>query len=278
MRHLFLVLLVFLSGCYAPENSGIEIINGRLSCEASNMKEFTPLQWGNSRKIQPADWQENRPLTIVTKDAEFEREHRETKRPFTKNLTLNVDIPSGIRGNFALRWLVGIGVGGAYTEFLVDAAGLSQITVSADQLRVSLVAQSPGSLSGVSFSAPTLPIEAQVFYCEGTTETDSATYTELVALPASGVAGSLVAKSIPKGASSFRILGDPASITTPFHSTMSYALISVDGSTVLDAYTGDELFGMRLAPIPTGEAGALQLHNTDLANGANFSIEWELDF
>ena len=66
---------------------------------------FKPLEWGQTKQIQPADWHRDKPITIVTKDADEPESHvvlHNVKNPVTKNLTLGCNIPSPTRANLRL--------------------------------------------------------------------------------------------------------------------------------------------------------------------------------
>lgn len=269
MSRFFIFLVFLVSGCYSPGESDDDMI-------------LKPLQWGQTRQIKTGEWQQNRPLTVVEKAAEYSGDEVHVsgvKNPFVKNLTLGVNLAPAMGGQFALRWLITFGVGGGSEQFLVDANDLQQMALSADMLRASIVSAYPGITDATgaplgnafTYSNPTKDVFASAFYAEGMTSTDPPTYTQRFDLSVL----TSVTVPLPKFASTFRVLGDPAT-TSPFVATMVYSLIDPVG-TVLDSYTGDHVFDVRLAPVPTGIAYSLIINNTSGANAATGSIEWGLD-
>ncbi len=250
------------------------------------MSLFKPYEWGQTRIIKPREWEQNKPLTIVTKDADEPGSHttiENVKNPFTKNLTLGADVPPTNTGEFALRWRVSYGVGGGAEDFEIDANSLQQLTLSADRIRVSLLVVYEGIVNTrgeplgtpFGFSLPDVEINASAFYAEGTTATDPPTLTQRFSIDTNAT----VVVPVPKFVSAFRILGEPPdkSAFSPFTSVRDFSLLALSGTYNIDAYTGDEIFGVRLAPIPTGEASALVLQNEDGVNIMEGSIAWELD-
>ena len=173
-------------------------------------------------------------------------------------------------------------MGGGSEDFKIDAGSLQQLTISADRIRASLICEyegivdSKGSPLGTAFgfSLPTVPIDAAAFYAEGMTSTDSPTLTQRFSIDTS----TTIVVPVPKFASAFRILGEPEpAADSPFTTARAYSLLSMSNTYNLDSYGGAEIFGIRLSPIPTGEASGLVLQNTDGATVMNGSIAWELD-
>ncbi len=271
---IFLIFLIFLvSGCYSPGE------------ESDDM--FKPLQWGQVRQIQPGEWQQNKPLTIVERTAEYSGDSIHVagvKNPVVKNVTLGVNYPPEVTGTFALRWKVRFGVGGGSDEFLIDANDLQQMSMSADQMTLSLVSTYVGVTDAVGapigtpygYSNPANgPIFATAYLAEGQTSTDAPTFTQLFATTASGGSARTLDVPIPKFASAFRILGQPGTLISPFTADVTYTLRAPSGT--LDVYQGDEIFGVRLAPIGTGIANFLTIDNANAAQAAIGAIEWSLD-
>lgn len=278
MRNLWFLVFLVLASCAAPVEGD----------ESDDMR-FHQYQWGQTKTIHPQDWQQNKPLTVVTKDPEFVDGHTSETRPFTKNLTLAATIPPTMGGNFALRWLVNFGVGGGAASFYIDANSLQQFAISADMVRVSIVSQYVGVVDakgqplGVDFGY-TNPdggdVVANAFFAEGMTATDQATLTQKFQV---AVADNSIVIPIPAFTSTFRILGlnpvdehSSPNPGTPFLATTNYSLEDLLGN-VIDSYAGDEIYGFRLAPIPTGEAQFLRIVGTDGANNVSGSVEWGLD-
>lgn len=251
---------------------------------------FKPLQWGQTRKILANQWQKDLLFTVVERTAEYSGDaiHVEgVKNPFVKNLTLGVSNPnSELIGTFALRWKIAFGVGGGEESFFVDANDLQQMSLSADQLRVSIASTYVGIVDGknqplgipFNYSNPTRDFDVSAFYAEGMTSTDPPTLTQQFKLDTAGAPSGLdtVLVPIPKFVSTFRLLGNPALPTSPFTANQTYEIIS-PASTILDGYTGDKIFDVRLAPIPTGLGSFLFIQNNDGANQTTGSIEWGLD-
>lgn len=276
MRNIFILVFSFLFfGCYGNGDG------------EDDMGIYKPLEWGQTKKIEPAQWQRDKPITVVERAAEYSGDSIHVsgvKNPFVKNLTLGVSYAPGLSGNFALRWVVTFGVGGGSENFQLDACDLQQLALSADQIRVSIMPTYRGIVDGTgtpigipfNYSNPSVPIDVAAFYAEGMTATDSPTLTQAFNFGNQGGGNPNLGNiPIPKFASSFRLLGDPAA-STPFSSSQFYSLVDPTGS-IVDGYTGDEIFGVRLAPIPTGSASVLVITNTDVANAASGSIEWSLD-
>lgn len=279
-KSLILTLLLIVTGCAAPDGA---------SPEEGIMRAFKQFEWGQTRIIKENEWQQNKPLSLVTKDPEFTDGYKGNERPFTKNVTLAATQDPGMGGTFALRWLVQFGVGGGQSSFYIDANSLQQFTISADMMRISLVSQyvgvtnDKGAPLGTDFGYSNPAggnVEASVFYAEGTTSTDPPTLTQKFQIP---VLANTITVPAPNFASTFRILGlnptdnhGSANLGTPFTSNVYYELLDNLGN-VIDSYLGDELYGIRLAPIPTGEAQSLRITGTDGANPTSGSIEWELD-
>jgi hypothetical protein len=275
-----LILLLFIvTGCAPP----VEVES---ETDMHNPPVFKQYEWGQTKIVQPADWQRDKPISIVTKDAEFADRYAGVKRPFTKNVTLAATYDPQINSDFALHWLVIFGVGGGNASFEIDANSLQQFTISADTLRISAVTRYIGIVDAngnpigadppFAYDNPSRPIELNVFYAEGTTSTDPPTLTQRFILDGSGGAAPSVTVPVPKFASSFRILGNPYSAGSPFTNNQLYDLETSTGGASLDTFRGDELLGIRLAPIPTGEAQVLFMRNSDVG-GITGSIEWELD-
>lgn len=238
-----------------------------------------PAQWGQNKTIPPTAWQQDAPISILLKDSNKSL----SELPQVKNLTLGaLPNPADI-GQYSLRWLLSIGVGGGFTSFEFDAPGLQQLSLSADQLRVSLVARNgcnPQQPSLIPFIAPSQPIEAVAFFAEGMTATNAPTLTEFVGLGVAGGGSNTILLAAPRFASGFRILGDlPATATSPFQADTIYSLVTslAGGGVYIDTYDGNEIFGFRLAEIPLGPALALYVENTDVGAGRNFRVQWVFD-
>lgn len=275
---LFFLLIFVFSACSPP----VEIVEG----ESDMTQHFKPLEWGQTLVIKPGQWQEDRPISVVTKDPEFGAPRTNERRPFVKNVTLATSYDaSNINAGWALRWLVTFGVGGGSATFEIDANSLQQFSLSADTLRISIVSRYVGIVDAngdpigaepfFAYSNPNNDIEVNAFFAEGMTATDSPTLTQRFTLDGSGGTTPSVSVPVPKFASSFRLLGNPYTVGNPFTASQKYILQSATGAD-LDVYKGDELLGIRLAPVPTGEAPILTIINSDVA-GISGSIEWELD-
>lgn len=248
------------------------------------MSRFNPSQWGQTRKINPGEWNvdphnpsRTTPLTIVTKDGANPHEVQNAgELPWTKNLTLGVDFDPNESGTFALHWVITFGVGGGTEDFEIDAAGLQQLSLSADLLRVSLVATQP-SIGSVLVETPTKPISATAFYTQGATDTDPPTLTQRFEIP-DGLAG--ITLPVPKFASGFRLLGlaspaDGGSATSPFQADVFATLQDFSG-TGQDQYAGTQLYDFRLAEIPTGISTAVKFTN-GTGGLVVAGVEWFID-
>jgi hypothetical protein len=264
----FLVLLTPLAGC------AFETVEAE-----DDSMPLKPLEWGQIREIVPTEWQVNKPIPILTKDADKLPPH-ERYNPYVKNLTLGAVIDPAETGIFSLRWDITFGVGGASDKFQVDASALQQLSLSADTIRISVVSAYLGITNSVgqplgntiAYEPPTKNIIVDAFFAEGMTATDPPTLTQQFSILTSGD----VSVPVPKFASAFRILGPlPALASSPFVSTREFRL-TASGVNV-DAYTGDEIFGVRLAPIPVTRATNLRIINNDASNALVGSIAWELD-
>lgn len=226
-----------------------------------------PKAWGQVKTFDPAakPFGDGLGRIIVRRDAGEEK-----GLPKVKNLTLTRQNRTTQGGLFFWRWRVTWGIGGATSEMLVDATPLQQFALSADMLQVELVATNIGRAAGAGFpyAAPTQPVTAGVFYGEGLTATDQATFTEFVTAPI----GATVL-DVPPGATEL-LLGGPSGAWGS--ATMAYNFLAPGGIQV-DAWTGLEMNTFRTSPKLLAVADRLQIINTGAAP-VNFSIIWGLDF
>lgn len=228
-----------------------------------------PMQWGVTKRIEAAEWQEDVPINILSLD----KASSNWRIPYTQALVLSAKVPGDIGGLFALRWQLQFGAGGGYATFLIDAEASQLITLPAEQLRVSLMAQQLVSVGVTSdFQKPNQPIEATAFFSDGTTATDPPTFTQGFVVAANQTA----TVTPPVGATAFRIAGDPNS-NSPYAATTFYEAVA-PGVGAIDIFGGDFLEDIRYASMPfNGQAFALNINNS--ANGSTIVgyVEWTID-
>lgn len=229
-------------------------------------------QFGQAKTFR-VPWTEGEVRPLVTKDAE--KILREL--PWTKNLTLGVNVDQIQGGQFSLYWQIRVGVGGGSDVFELDAAPLQQISLSADLMQVALVPRRQGvsNIATFNYVSPTKPIRATAFLTKGATATTRPTFTQQFLVgPASALS-----LPIPKFAAAFRVLGVPtaAAATSPFAAARNYNLLDFTG-TAIDSYNGVFVGTNRLTPIDVGIFNTLFLDNTaDAVNSNVGAIAWELD-
>lgn len=176
----------------------------------------------------------------------------ERRVPQVQNLVLALRSMQGsfpASENAVFRWQIGLGAGGALTKFVVDAASLLQLSVSAETLEIGLLCDSWGPNWPIEFEAPDFSVQGAAFFADGTTATESPTYTQRWQIPAGETSVRLVA---PYGATAFRILGQPSALgaTGPFVADMLYTLEPTAGGEPLDQFEGVYLEDIRIADIP----------------------------
>lgn len=176
-------------------------------------------------------------------------------------------------GNFAFRWVLSVGSGGARAEVKLDMLNTQQISVSGENIAVSLVCEKVDPTQ--SFDEPTgVVIDAAVTIADGNVSSGQSTYTQGVTVaPLTSVT-----LPIPAMATAFRITGrDTALSTNPFVAAFSakvntayVSLISEYIGTKLNQYNGDFI------PMP-GVARSLVLVNSGAANTIECGVQWGLD-
>lgn len=225
-----------------------------------------PMQWGSQRIINPNEWQEGNPIPINSLD----KASANWRVPYTQALVLASTIPADVTGNFALRWQLQFGAGGGSTIILLDAGGVQQVTIPAEQLRVSMLAEKLGP--DAAFNPPDKPVTAVCFFADGTTATDPPTYTTRFDVEG----GQTETYAAPPGATAFRIAGNAGSVATPFTANVRYDVM-LPSSVVMDRYTGDYILDIRYTDFPfSGQAVALQITASGMANASGY-IEWIID-
>jgi hypothetical protein len=232
--------------------------------------------WGQHR-IEPGPWRlnERRPILRLDKMGV-------NRVPQVQNIVLSANPVNFVAaGGSLFRWELTVGCGGGNTTFILDAGGLQQLSVSAEQITLSLFASNLGAFlsnGGVSnFTEPQYSMDVVVYFADGNTNTEAPTFTEYFDLTAAGGATDTINVPVPDGANGFRLLGSPASATTPFAATVAYSLVDLSG-VAIDRWTGDVINGIRSTYIPVNSLmQTLQIVNTGVVPVTPGVIEWAFD-
>jgi hypothetical protein len=245
----------------------LDAIGGLLGNLEARSRMYNELAWGRSVELVPP-WDENQIRPVFSRDATSLKQ----RIPFTQGMILSVDapLPADASDAYALRWVLTVGTGGGVAEYTIDAGGAIRLTAPAEQFRLALRAE---AIAGVAFGSPTGNIQASAFIADGAAEGNGPTYTQ-----AFDVAAGQVSNIVPpRGAVTFRVLGDPAEPDSPYSADVEYNSIQVDGTT-MESYEGDMLEPIRYTPMPfTPQAMRLRVNNTANAAAAAGWIEWGID-
>lgn len=259
MRYLILFLL-----CWGCTYQTGEDMNGRALS--------TPEQWGQEKVVRPGDWTD-KALVVLTRD---------TPRVFTPPQTSTlicgvVNEDSDVVQEYALRWVLRPGVGGARTEVRFDATGFTRVALPLEAFTLAIEVD-PDDPSNPDF--PAGDVEAFAFVGEGGVGTDEAegpSFTQYVHVAATG--DTIV--EVPVGATAIRLSGNSGITADPFLATTQLQIrrgISVLGILPgLGAAAGDPSLWTLFAsgawlPLP-GTATNIKIHN-----GAGSAIVAHLQF
>lgn len=226
-----------------------------------------PQQWGQQQVFVASRFQEGQELVVLQNDGSDE------VLPQVRTLLLSL-VPKSTPnvGNYAMRWVVRTGVGGASSRIIIDALGTQQISLPSSRFTISLMSEQLFvAIAGTTFTQPTADYTANVYVADGTTETQRAQYTQVTSIPAGG----LVSLNIPSGANAFRTssgIGDVARLNT-------FVFSLLNGSAAA-SFLGDSLtamsYGEDFIPIPGGTTSANLVNNAGVGF-ANPIIQWGLD-
>jgi hypothetical protein len=223
--------------------------------------------WGQSVIIQ-APFTENQAFPVI------EVPKLEGRIPKVQNMTLGFDVPNqsvGATTNYIWRWRIRFGVGGGTRLVEIDAGGFQQLSVSAERMTIEAVIQKYYTDVAL-FNPPTQNCAATVFAADGSTSTDSPTFTTGVQPGTS----STTTIDAPVGATAWRITGDePAQANSPFDSDVVFSVML--NGLLIDSYLGSYLDGVRLASVPLGPGTSLRIVNNDAANAKKLGVEWSID-
>lgn len=281
----FLALVALLGGC-APQSE---------SC--GDMKNMS--RWGQQRTLGPA-WVEGAPVVLLDCDT-LDEQPDAFKADFEPRV-LNIALAArylnavDVSQNVTFRWRLLTGSGGGAREWTLDARPFQQVSVTAQTVKISLVAErSFVDEPKIPFgNVSNLPVEAAALVAVGNTSTEPATYTQMFrTLADSGLIFitsnfSNVAPQIPAGASSFRLIGaSPTAAASPagagatdtpfaddFVVTLNqgpFPVLQLSGTDLLETLKSGAFI-----VLPPG-IDSLALTNNVGNAVTNFGIQWGLD-
>lgn len=171
----------------------------------------------------------------------------------------------GAHTNFAFRWVVDVGAGGARQRVLLDALNVQQVSVAGENLAVGLLCERADPT--VAFTPPTSVVTAAVTFADGNVTSGGAVYSQKLHLDV----GAFAILDIPAMATGFRVIG-ASGANGPFQAafTMIVGVATYDGDK-LDQYSGAFL------PLSGFDiANGLTMNNAT-GNALTLGIQWSLD-
>lgn len=134
------------------------------------------------------------------------------------------------------RWVIQAGVGSASVTYTFDAIALQQVSLPAETLRVSMIAEQWGA---TPFDFGYTSVNFGVLIGDGNTNTGAARYTQLVAAEPGATTTDV---PVPNGATGFRVGGSPhnASPGNPFMANKGYGFRQAGGG-FYDDFDGTDM-------------------------------------
>ena len=181
--------------------------------------------------------------------------------------------PNDTAVNWAFRWILSVGAGGARADIKFDALNTQQLAVAGEDLRATLIceqAQPDDAANGIvnAWEFPLVGIDASATFADGNVSSNAATYTQLFRIPA----GSTQVFAIPQMATGWRILGTAGGAAgTPFQANMNY-IVQGFGQSI----TGDLLSNKDPFLALSGLAKGFRISNTTAALVTGL-LQWGLD-
>lgn len=220
LRGLAFLFAVCLAGCTAQvEDEGCEDMTRQIIDQNTSLIE----QWGASRRIV-GPWRDGA-AQMLLQHKPFKVKGRAGTHycvPVAQSMMLSA-IPSANAfggGNYAFRWLLNIGGGGGSQLVKLDAINLQQVSVAAENVDVSLLAEQfePGG----AFVVPDdVFVSAAVSFADGNVTSGQATYTQGWRVAGGGT---LSLFPVPFMATSLLIVGEDGGVADPFTASVRYQM------------------------------------------------------
>lgn len=236
-------------------------------------------KWGQVHTYGP-QWAENERRPLLSFTANIRPPHVLTATLAIEEL-VDLTIPGGRNPYFAnFFWSIRSGVGGAASEWIIDAKSLQQVTLVADTVEISVIARR--RWTDVPFQSPNMRMRTSGFIGVGTTSTERATITDLRAAPLP--VGAFWDLKIPAGASSFRLMGiTPDARSGERSPFVPGVYLTVGGSEFGVQVAATDLLDLMLSgdfiPLPSGSVQSqLVVFNESAATvPESFGILWGVD-
>lgn len=269
VRGLAVLFLLALTGCSVPVAESCEEMSGRQPLNADNRPEH----WGAQRPFKPV-WVAGQLRTVIQKPPYKVRVGRELEYcvPQVQSLLLiasNYTDPAA--ANYAFRWKIDVGQGGARMSVILDALNTQQVSVAGENIGVDVYCEAMDQTNVAQlYTPPDVTANFGVTIADGNVQSGQATYTQGFTV---GNA-SQVDLVVPSMATSWRIDSSDGSVINALVAGVSVLVI---GPSIGATYLGNKLdqYQSGFIPLP-GNAQKLRIANVS-GNTVQGLLVWGLD-
>lgn len=270
--------LAMLAGCTNEIDFANEGCGDDMTRDIQDQQLNRPEHWGATQNLK-APWAENQRKTVLYKPPfrKIVRAGHATAEAYCVPQAQSILLTSQKSadpgsGNYAFRWVIGIGGGGSKAQVKVDMLNTQQVSVAGENITIEAVCERADPTQ--TFDTPNpISIMATATIADGNVSSGQATYTQGFTT----AAGATSQIAIPAMATSFRLIGrDEALTTNPFVATTVVKVLTSYPSGI-NSYVGSKLNQYASDFIPLSGLA----RRVDVFNGAatiiEYSIQWGLD-